>query len=93
MKGKSMKRVKESQTLAHRLRRGDRLWIDGYFVELVKIPVIIRKPVCEVCGFNRNCPPSVWKVCMELEPDNLCKYGVGKVGRQHAKQEIVEPKA
>ena len=76
--------MQDSLTLAHRLKRGDKLWIEGHFVELVKMPSILREPICEVCGFNRNCTIPVWRVCMVLYPDDTYKYGVGKVGRQYA---------
>lgn len=79
MKEKSMKQENESQTLAHRLRRGDKLWIGGHFVQLVKVPLSSRKITCDVCGFYRKCTLPVVKVCVELKPDDEYLYGVGMV--------------
>ena len=86
MKEKTMEQENESQTLAYRLKRGDKLWIEGHFVELVKSPKSFHKPMCEICGFNRNCTKSVWDVCLYLVPDEVYRYCVGLIGRQYAKQ-------
>lgn len=92
MEEKTMERVEDRKTLAYRLHKGDKLWIDGYFVELVKVPRVGDKKITSVCGFNGKCKGMVKRVCMELGYDALYLYAVGKVGQQNVEQQIVEPK-
>lgn len=92
MEEKSMEQVQDSQTLAYRLKKGDKLWIDGYFVELVKSPRFGGIYVCKMCGFGGRCRHMVAAVCAKLDKDDQYWYGVGKVERQNVKQQIVEPK-
>ena len=87
-----IERMKERKTLAYRLKQGDKLWIGGHFVQLVKVPISDRESICGLCGFDRKCPRPVMEICVRLAPDDVYLYGIGQVEQQNVKQQIVEPK-
>lgn len=81
MKVELIEQIRERKTLAHRLKRGDKLWIGGHFVQLVKVPLSDRKSPCQVCGFDSKCPRPVAEVCVRLASDEVYTYGVGVVSQ------------